>query len=70
MLSHDMEKLLTFATERQTALMQEAAVAHLLNQQKSRRYMVTWPQALRYWWRRLTFARPTYQPSRHALAES
>lgn len=71
MLSHDMEKLLTFATERQTVLMQEAAVAHLLSQaETTKKQTATWPPALGYWWRRMTPVRPAYQPRRRSLAES
>lgn len=71
MLSHDMEKLLTFASERRTALMQEAAVAHLFSQaEKTKKQTVTWPQALGRWWRRMTPVRPAYQPTCRSLAES
>lgn len=71
MLSHEMEKLLTFANERRAALRQEAVAAALLGQQNSKGGRAsTWAQSLQRWWRSLAQCRPAYRLSRRGLVES
>lgn len=71
MLSHEMEKLLTFANERQATLRQEAITAALLGQQKRKGGRAsTWAQSLRRWWRSLVEGRSAYRLTRRPLVES
>lgn len=70
MLSHEMEKMLNLANERRAALLQEAAAVRLLGQQEQgNQRWVIWQQALRRWWRRLAFVRPTYSSTGRPLVE-
>ena len=71
MLSHELEKMVSFTNERRTVLLQEAAAARLIGQQeKGRKCYVAWQQALRHWWHRMMLVRPAEQLPCYPLIES
>lgn len=71
MLSHEIDKVLTMATARHTALMQEAAAARLVRQpaQGNTRWH-TWQRFIRHWFNRLNLAVRAYQPKHRPLTEA